>query len=171
MIGLAIARRECEMKGDFMNFYVPIFLWIVMLALSACVNTAEKKVEQDIVAQGNVESPARAVKHGRVEMLESDKLTEEQKTKFINLFEQTENDLSKIRKEEGPLKAALFQTLSKGSYDPKEMSVYFYKMKKLEDQKMELMFSSLIRAGRILKENSHPEVSVELSDYYQSAFE
>lgn len=148
-----------------------LHLWILasMILLSACAHQAEKVVDKKAAAQGAVESPAEATRMGRQKILESNKLTDEQKMKLLDLFDKTDVQLAEIKEKQGPLKASLFQSLSEGQYDPKELTVYFQKIRKYENQKMDLMFSSLLEAGGILNKNRDPEIPLELMKYYGSA--
>lgn len=146
-----------------------IKLILILFVVQACQSSAEKSVERSAELQGPVESPVQAMERGRLQILSSEKLTHEQKIKFLDLIDKTDVDLSEIKKKEGPLKAALFQSFAEGKHDPKELALYFYNIKKLETQKLDLMFSSLVDAGEILDQDRNPEIPLEIMEYYQDA--
>jgi Spy/CpxP family protein refolding chaperone len=126
------------------------FLAIGLLALAGCASTAEKNVNAEVKQQEGIHTTAQAATTGRMEIMASDKLTKEQKDKFMELMGKTQAKTVSLREESAKLKAALFEQLTQAKYDHKEISVYKSKIQKVEKQKMDLMFNSLDEVRKIL---------------------
>ncbi|MGE4133002.1 MAG: hypothetical protein AB7F86_15275 [Bdellovibrionales bacterium] len=143
-----------------------ILLSSIILGAAGCATTAEKNVENAAHAQVGTESPTHAAASGRQAIMHSDKLTSEQKTKFLDLMDKTQAETKWIKEQEGRLKAALFEDLTAGKYEAKEISAYKSKLKGLEQKKLDLMFSSLDKVRSILGKD---EVDPNLFNYYRES--
>lgn len=144
-------------------------LLLPALTLMACATPAEKVVDHKVEEQAAIESPNQAAHAGRFAIRASDKLTEEQKTKFLNLMNKTESQVNEIRMKEGQLKAALFQDLAEGKYNQREIQIVKNRLRKLEIQKLELMFDSIEEIRVLLGGIS--DVDSEVMNYYRSNWE
>lgn len=138
-------------------------LW---MGLSACATQAEKQVDAQAAEQSAIQSPNQAAYSGRFAVRVSEKLSGDQKVKFLEIMDQTQAKVNDIRAQEGQLKAAMFQSLSEGNFNDSEMNVFKKKLKKLEGQKLDLMFSSLDDVRKLLKGN--PEIAPDLKDFYRA---
>lgn len=117
--------------------------------LVGCASTIEKKVEQDIVQQP--ESTTReAVASGREAIMNSSYLSAQQKTKMLSLMDKTQSEMAVLRQNEAQTKSSLFKYLAAGKFEDLEISTYRSKLEKLENQKMNLMFSNLKETRKIL---------------------
>lgn len=125
---------------------IPIFA----LAFSVgCGSLTEKKIEQDIVQQPET-TTTEAVASGREAIFKSSNLSAEQKTKMLSLMNKTRSEMAVIQRNEAQAKSSLFKYLAAGKYENREISTYRSKLKKLENQKMNLMFSNLKYTREIL---------------------
>lgn len=121
------------------------------IAMAACSSSpVETKVQADAEQQKDIHTTAQAATTGRLEIMTSSKLTNEQKEKFMNLMGETQKKTLTLREQSAKLKAALFEQLTQGKYDHKEVSVYKSKIQKIESEKMDLMFASLDEVRKIL---------------------
>lgn len=118
-------------------------------ALVSCTSKTEKRVEKDI-AQQNVSTTAQASDSGRQAIVNSDKLSSEQKQALLLLMGQAQAEMANFRKTEAQIKSSLFKYLASGSFEESEISTYRKKLKDLEDQKMDLMFKNVKETRKIL---------------------
>jgi hypothetical protein len=125
-------------------------LGFLSFILIGCASSMQKQVQQEAAVQTDVHSNHDAVDSGRNAILNSTKLNQQQKDQFLQVMAHTEDEMTDIRAQEGKLKAALFQSLSQGEYNPFKISVYQSKLKKLENKKLDLMFASLKKVRHIL---------------------
>lgn len=93
---------------------------------------------------------AQAVMAGRLDILTSAGLTEEQKMQFMSLMNDTHLKVAKIKQKEGEIKSTLFRSLAEGIYNQKLAESSKLELRKLEKEKMRIMFSSLDKARSIL---------------------
>lgn len=100
--------------------------------------------------QMGVQSPAEAQVGARFDIMGSPHLTLEQKNQFMRVMNETQSQVTVIKQKEGELKAELFKSLASGQYDRKAMNRFKKNLRKLEDEKMNLMFSSLDQVKVIL---------------------
>lgn len=145
-----------------------IYLSLISGALLGCSSAAEKKVDQDVAQQSYVESTPQAASAGRFAVRFSDKLTEPQKIKFLDVMNKTEAQVESIKSQEGKLKASLFQSLAEGRYDKKEIAVYKKRLRKLENEKFDLMLDSLNQVQGIIGKDRDANLNMELMDMYRT---
>ena len=126
--------------------FVPV---LALIGLAGCTSTAEKTIAKDIAQQPESTS-AQAAVSGRKAIETSDKLSVEQKQKMLSLMDQTQVEMATIRKNEAQVKASLFKYLAAGNFENREISAYRHKLKKIEDKKMDLMFSNIKETRKIL---------------------
>jgi Spy/CpxP family protein refolding chaperone len=144
---------------------------MALLVGCATPTAAEKQVQQNVSEQKSIESTAQAAGSGRFAIHQSTKLTEDQKIRLLALMDRAELNIADIRKKEGQLKAALFQELAEGHYDRKEIAVYKSKLKKLEAEKMDLMFSNLEESRKILGPTQPHDLDQEMLEFYRAGME
>ncbi len=142
---------------------------VLALALTAigCATTADKNVEAKAQAQVGTETPTHAAAAGRMAILKSSALTEEQKEKFTQIMDKAQLNTMTIREEQGQLKAALFKDLASGNFNHKEVATYKSKLQTLEKRKLDLMFKSLDEVRSVLGKNQlDPEVMEHLRESF-----
>jgi hypothetical protein len=98
------------------------------------------------------QNPSEAQVGARFDIMGSPNLTIEQKNKFIQVMNETQTQVTSIKQREGDIKAHLFRSLATGKYDRKTVDSAKKQLRKLEDEKMNLMFLSLDRVREILGE-------------------
>jgi len=128
-------------------------LLVLPLFVAACANSPkqEQAAQPTTPASGpKPESMSEATANGRWDIMSSPHLTLEQKTKIMQLMNQTQEKVASLRQTQSDLKAALFRSLSEGKYDKKKMNSFKRQMKKIEGEKMDLMFSNLDQIRLIL---------------------
>jgi hypothetical protein len=145
-----------------------IYLFLAGGTLLGCASAAEKRVDQEVAQQSYVESTQQAASGGRFAIRFSDKLTEPQKIKFLDVMNKTEMQVESIKSQEGKLKSALFQSLAEGRYDRNEMAVYKKRLRKLENQKFDLMLDSLDQVQGILGKDRDANLNMELMDMFRT---
>ncbi len=150
-----------------------IFIGMIIFAgfISGCASTSEKKVSQEVSDQKQIESPNQAVASGRFAIKQSTRLTELEKTRFFEVMDRTQASVAEIKKKEGQLMAALFQSLAERKYDPREIHVYRTKLRKLEDEKLNLMFTSLEEIRHLFGKEQQENLDRELLQYYRAAID
>lgn len=140
----------------------------LLTGLFGCASTAEKQVQKEVAEQKAIETPAQAAASGRFAIRFSDKLSETQKTQFLNLMSRVQDQMTVLRTQEGQLKAALFQSLADGRYNQSEISVFKSKLKKLENKKLDIMFASLDEVRGILGKSPDPDRDFQMLDQFRS---
>lgn len=131
-----------------------LYSTIILAGVLGCATQVEKQIEKDISQQPSVSTPQQAAEDGRTSILHSANLTEDQKMKIVGIIDITKEKTKDIKEQQAKIISALMQSLSKGSYVDKEMSVYKSKLQKLENEKMKLMFSSLKEVKMIIGPNN-----------------
>lgn len=103
---------------------------------------------------------AQAAMAGRMDIMTSSGLTEDQKSQFMQVMNDTHEKVRKIKQKEGEIKAGLFRSLAEGVYDKHLVKTSKAELQKLEKEKMNLMYSSLDRVKLILGDNKKldPEI-------------
>ena len=82
--------------------------------------------------------------------MKSSNLSVPQKEKMLALIGKTQSEMTFIRQNEAQTKSSLFKYLATGNFENREISTYRSKLEKLENQKMDLMFSNLKETRKIL---------------------
>ena len=125
-------------------------LLIFALALSVgCTSFTENKIEQDIAKQPESTTREAAVS-GREAIKNSSDLSPEQKAKMLLLMDKMQSEMAILRQNEAQTKSSLFKYLAEGKFENPEIWTYRSKLQKLENQKMNLMFSNLKETRKIL---------------------
>ncbi len=133
------------------GFKLYFFSALATLTLSACSSSPKHETTQQEPPSARVESTSEAAQIGRFDIMTSPDLTAEQKTRFMKVMNETQTKVAIIKKEESDVKVLLFRSLAKGQYNRHEVNRYKTQLKKLEDKKMNLMFTSLDQVKDILE--------------------
>lgn len=126
-----------------------ILFVILMAGLFSCSHSTENKINNDIAKQPDVTS-RQAVDAGREAIALSKNLTFEQKEKMLTLMEDTRTQVESIRQNESQVKSSLFKYIATGEFGDREIRVYRKKLIDFENQKLNVMFSSLKETRKIL---------------------
>lgn len=106
----------------------------------------DKKVDQEVV----VGFTGEAANIGQEAIEESANLTEEQKNKIRALIKKTQAEVQEIKIETNKLKATLIKSFSDGTYKAEDIRILKKRLTKLEERKMDTMFSNLDEVQKIL---------------------
>ena len=91
------------------------------------------------------------MKRNKETIQKSKHLSEEQKTQLLKLQDRTYAQVFKYTADITKLKKVLFNNFAKKEYNDKKINYIAKKIKKISKDKMDLMFSSLKEARKILK--------------------
>lgn len=138
------------------NTIISLAAALIMTALmSAC---ASQEVKKEVTNKADQETatlvPGEIAEKGRKAIMESKSLSADQKEKMMTLMNNTHAEILNIKQETGKLKAVLFKDLMAGQSTNAEVKEIKKRITKLEQQKMNLMFSSLDEAQKIIGKSS-----------------
>lgn len=136
-----------------MKQLIMIFL---ALLLSACSSSTKKEIEKEKAQFSDIQTREQMIASARQMLDESKELTNEEKTKLSELFAQVSEESAKLNAEISRSKAILFQELTTKSYSEKKTAVLKSSIKKLYNQKIDLMMDAFQKSRKILGLKSAP---------------
>ncbi len=143
-----------------------VIMALIFALAAGCVTTkTEKAIDQDI-SQQTATTPAQAEESGRDAIINSTNLTQEQKEKMLTMMDRAHAELASIRKNESQVRSSLVKYLASGQYEIREISTYRKKLQKIENKRLDLIFSNLKESRKILgKESLHNPNLIDLDRY------
>jgi hypothetical protein len=149
------------MKRNFTLLIVPFLI----MTLSSCAQhqLAEQKVEKEIKAV-TIEKSGVPAPTTRDFITNSDKLTNSQKIKLLELQEKTHAISDALKEEIEKTKIVLIQTVLEPKMNEHEFSILKKKITKLEKKRMENGFSAIAEARKIIE----PRKNIQGREFYQS---
>jgi Spy/CpxP family protein refolding chaperone len=128
-----------------------IFFTLLLSSLAlGCASSAEKEVETQVSQEKPATAPGEVAGRGRDAIMNSKSLNEEQKKKIVDLMAKVQVENNTLKEETTKLKMTLFKSIAEGGYKAEQVNVMKSKLQKLENKKMDLMFSSLDQVKDIL---------------------
>jgi hypothetical protein len=130
-----------------------LILVTAMLAVSGCASSSSKKIDQDLDARLQSAPTASTYeefgKNARKQIKDSG-ATSEQKAKLLQLQRDTQDRSIQLRDQYYKLRSLLIQDLAGKNYDRDEVEAIKGRLKKIEDQRLQLIFTAVDQASTIL---------------------
>lgn len=146
--------------------YILSSVAIFSLAMGCASQKAKTEVDRKVSEESVTMTPGETAAKGRDAILQSKYLTEAQKTKILGIMTNTQVKSVALREETARLKAVLFETLGEKNYKADQVAVIKSRLKKIENEKMDLMFSSLDQVKEVLGVSDDEHRNAELRRVY-----
>ncbi len=128
-----------------------------IIGIIACATKrVEKEIEQQVAAHPTPVIHTELVEKELQAIETPTTLTPQQKQQLQNLQQRMIADAFRNQEETSKLKRVLFETIVTSPYDRRKVTIVKKKLKKLNDEKMSNMFSTLREAERLLGDS--PEI-------------
>lgn len=128
-------------------------VFITGVVASGCASPASKKADQDIdvklQSMPTASNYEEFGKSARKQIRESD-ATNEQKAQLLQLQRDTQDKSIQLRDQYYKLRSLLIQELSAKNYDRDEVEAIKERLKKIEDQRLQLIYTAVDQASAIL---------------------
>ncbi|MDD4973314.1 MAG: hypothetical protein PHY93_03140 [Bacteriovorax sp.] len=153
------------MKRNLTLLVMVFFITSLVASLSSCAQhqVAEQKVEKEIKEVTINPSESTAVT-AREFIMKSDKLTDSQKKKLLELQEKTHALSDALKEEIEKTKIVLIQTVLEPKMNEREFAILKKKISKLEKKRMENGFNAIADARKIIE----PRKNIQGREFYQS---
>lgn len=130
-----------------------LILVTTLIAVSGCASSSSKKIDQDIDTRLQSAPTASTYeefgKNARKEIKDSS-ATNEQKAKLLQLQRNTQDRSIQLRDQSYKLRSLLIEDLSAKNYDQDEVEAIKNRLKKIEDQRLQLIYTAVDQASAIL---------------------
>jgi hypothetical protein len=130
-----------------------LILVTVIVAVSGCATSNSKKIDQDLDARLQSAPTASNYeefgKNARKQIKESG-ASNEQKAKLLQLQRDTQDKSIQLRDQSYKLRSLLIQDLAAKNYDLDEVEAIKDRLKKIEDQRLQLIYTAVDQASAIL---------------------
>jgi hypothetical protein len=130
-----------------------LILVAALVAVSGCASSDSKKIDQDLDARLQTAPTASNYeefgKNARKQIKDSG-ASNEQKAKLLQLQRDTQDKSIQLRDQYYKLRSLLIQDLAGKNYDRDEVEAIKDRLKKLEDQRLQLIFTAVDQASTIL---------------------
>lgn len=127
-----------------------LLLALVLAFSFGCATGVKKEISHDKEQMSSVQSREMMVEKMRTALEQSDKLTDSQKDQFIQLHDKTMMKTMAINEDIAKLKVILFKEFAGEKYNGRKVSELTRQIKKLHNQKMDVMLGALGKAKKIL---------------------
>jgi uncharacterized protein HemX len=131
-----------------------LLVLILATSLVSCASHKKKQIEQEKAQVGSVSSNADMARKTREMLDKSDKLTQQQKDDFMRLHDKVIADVQGINEELRKTKIVMFDNLLNDKYDVKKMELLQSSIRKLMNQKMDVMTRAMVEGKKILGVNT-----------------
>jgi Spy/CpxP family protein refolding chaperone len=115
-----------------------------------CATAANKEVDKKVAGEQSSSAPDAIIQSGHEAIMNSKNLTDEQKQKIVGIMARVRAENLALKEESTKLKIAFFQTLGEKDYKADQVAVIKRRLQKLQNKKMDLMFSSLEEVQGVL---------------------
>ena len=130
-----------------------LILVAAIVTVSGCASSDSKKIDQDLDARLQTAPTASNYeefgKNARKQIKDSG-ATSEQKAKLLQLQRDTQDKSIQLRDQYYKLRSLLIQDLAAKNYDQDEVEAIKNRLKKVEDQRLQLVFTAVDQASTIL---------------------
>jgi len=130
-----------------------LILVTAMVAASGCASSSSKKIDQDLDARlqsaPTASNSEEFGKSARKQIKEST-ASSEQKAKLLQLQRNTQDQSIQLREQSYKLRSLLIQDLAAKNYDRDEVEAIKDRLKKIEDQRLQLIYTAMDQASTIL---------------------
>jgi hypothetical protein len=139
-----------------------IIMLLSLVTLVSCASQAEKDIETETAAVKPAASMTILMERHKAKIMSSEVLSDVQKEKLLNLQMNTYTQAKTYTTEIKKLKTVMLKNLMSKKYSEKKNNIVTKKIRKLNSQRMDLMFDTLKEAKTILGKNSTDESLQEL---------
>lgn len=152
---------------NYLVLSLPLILSSTLLGGCATQAKKEKEMDQKVTQEVSVGLPGEAAAGGIDAIENSQSLTTAQKEKIRALMKSTQAEVQNLRIETNKLKATLFKSFANGTYAAEDVSILKKRLTKLEEKKMDAMFSSLDQVQKILGYSPRKPIDFEIHNLYR----
>jgi hypothetical protein len=124
--------------------------WMLVLVLLACSHTTEKKLNEKMEAQPAIESSNELNRETIITLKSAPNLSSDQKRKLTELQQKNEEQMSALRDQALKLRLLLVKDIANQQYNSSEVSAIKKRIKKVENQKLSILFDTVDKANQIL---------------------
>ena len=145
-----------------------LLILLVSFSLIGCASKATKsEISTEKEKVGYVESRETMIERTRSILANSDNLTLEQRSKFLDLHNEILAEVDGINQEIRKSKIVLFKAMTNKNYDRKKVGYLSRSLKKLHDKKFDVMMDGLEK-GRDILGIAAPEILHKAWDVHGS---
>jgi hypothetical protein len=142
------------------NYRMGLFL-VSALALQGCAHgKAEKRIDDQLAAEPQVSSRTELSQQAERLISTAPGLTEEQKTRLLQLSVSVRAQGDEYRKESLLLRELLIKDVISSDYNAQEVSLVKKRIRKLEEKRVATIFDAVETANRILGRQAREHADV-----------
>lgn len=140
-----------KFKTIFKNLKLPLSLIAILICLNSCATSKSKKLlDQKISEESSVNSRSELQTKAINYIDNSVNLTAEQKIKLNELRSSVTRQTDVFNKQSLELRSVLLKDLLSNKYNSQEVALIKNRMRKLEEQRLTMIFDSVDKANIIL---------------------
>lgn len=133
-----------------MNHSKYVLVLFTTLTLAACASKTEKKIDQELISKPRIQNRDELRDLATTQIETSPNLNAEQKSKLIQLRNETRVSLDQKVQESLQLRRLLIQEVLGPQYDSQKISVIKSKLQKTEKSRINILFQAVDQANTIL---------------------